>query len=97
MFHKHFTKYVFVCSESAVRNTTGKDVESAMEWLLSHEDDVMEETEPDRVQPPTEQQPDESAAESNLVAKSIKCEDCGKLFKSQTEVEFHSAKTGRTT
>lgn len=26
--------------------------------------------------------------------KSLKCDECGRLFKSQTEVEFHAAKTG---
>lgn len=29
-------------------------------------------------------------------AKSLKCDDCGKLFTSQTDVEFHAAKTGHS-
>ncbi|XP_055914249.1 UBX domain-containing protein 1 [Eupeodes corollae] len=29
-------------------------------------------------------------------AKSLKCDDCGKLFKDQSEVEFHAAKTGHS-
>ncbi|ETN60943.1 hypothetical protein AND_007421 [Anopheles darlingi] len=30
---------------------------------------------------------------AEAVAKSLKCDECGKLFKSQEEVEFHAAKT----
>ncbi|XP_058056154.1 UBX domain-containing protein 1-B [Anopheles bellator] len=37
---------------------------------------------------------DDSAPSSGgTVAKSLKCDECGKLFKSQEEVEFHAAKT----
>lgn len=36
---------------------------------------------------------DDSGA-SALVAKSIRCDDCGKLFKTNEEVEFHASKTG---
>lgn len=30
------------------------------------------------------------------VAKSLKCDDCGKVLKDQTEVEYHAAKTGHS-
>lgn len=33
---------------------------------------------------------------SEEVAKSIKCNDCQRLFKTQMEVEFHAAKTGHS-
>ncbi|XP_052870175.1 UBX domain-containing protein 1 [Anopheles cruzii] len=37
---------------------------------------------------------DDSAPSSGgTVAKSLKCDECGKLFKSQEDVEFHAAKT----
>lgn len=43
----------------------------------------------------TEESPSTSSeAPSNQEAKSIKCEDCGKLFRSQLEVEFHATKSG---
>ncbi|XP_066155788.1 UBX domain-containing protein 1 [Euwallacea fornicatus] len=38
-----------------------------------------------------------SGLESSIappVSKSIKCDDCGKLFKTNDEVEFHASKTG---
>lgn len=37
-----------------------------------------------------------SATEAAETAKSLKCDDCGKLFKDQSEVEFHAAKTGHS-
>lgn len=66
-----------------------------MDWLLAHQDDEVPTKD---TSPPTENAPQTSSSETqsaeDLVAKSIKCEECGKLFKSQTEVEFHSAKSG---
>ncbi|KAH8300508.1 hypothetical protein KR018_010172 [Drosophila ironensis] len=32
----------------------------------------------------------------NMVAKSLKCDDCGKVLKDHTEVEYHAAKTGHS-
>ncbi|XP_063223281.1 UBX domain-containing protein 1 isoform X2 [Bacillus rossius redtenbacheri] len=55
-----------------------------MEWLLAHADEPL--PEPALAQPES----DPSAE----VAKSIKCNDCGKLFTSHSEVEFHATKTG---
>lgn len=70
-----------------------------MEWLLSNEE--VEETDSTKEQPEaanSEEATTAAAAESSsaepLIAKSIKCEECGKLFTTQTEVEFHSAKSG---
>jgi len=34
-----------------------------------------------------------TASENNLIARSYKCDDCGKLLKNETEVEFHAAKS----
>ncbi|KAH8380372.1 hypothetical protein KR009_010256 [Drosophila setifemur] len=36
------------------------------------------------------------AADGSPVAKSLKCDDCGKVLKDQTEVEYHAAKTGHS-
>ncbi|KAL7732571.1 hypothetical protein ACLKA6_019200 [Drosophila palustris] len=33
---------------------------------------------------------------TDAVAKSLKCDDCGKVLKDQTEVEYHAAKTGHS-
>lgn len=37
-----------------------------------------------------------STSDAASVAKSIKCDDCGKLFKSQQDVEYHAAKSGHS-
>lgn len=70
-----------------------------MEWLLANEEveevvensENVEQTITTTTTPPP---PPESDSTETLVAKSIKCEECGKLFTTQTEVEFHSAKSG---
>ncbi|PSN51014.1 hypothetical protein C0J52_07448 [Blattella germanica] len=33
---------------------------------------------------------------ASVVAKSLKCNECGRLFKSQLEIEFHAAKSGHS-
>lgn len=84
--------------EIAVRKTPNANVESAMEWLLSHdEEEGASERPPETIESPTsssEQEDQTASPDTAPVAKSIKCEECGKLFKSQSEVEFHSVKTG---
>ncbi|XP_046663538.1 UBX domain-containing protein 1 [Homalodisca vitripennis] len=37
-----------------------------------------------------------TAEAGSEVAKSLKCDECGKLFKNQLEVEFHAAKSGHS-
>ncbi|CAK1600659.1 unnamed protein product [Parnassius mnemosyne] len=91
-------------AEKALAVTNYKGVEPAMEWLLAHAD------EPDvpavgpgqtlggnsstniEVTPA----PTEPNTESSEVAKSFKCDECGKLFKNQDEMEFHAAKTNHS-
>lgn len=81
-----------------------------MEWLLAHvDDDVSSVPAPATLTlgppPPTtvvktdeslpeDGEPVEEGEGSKLEAKSIKCEDCGRLFKTSLEVEFHATKSG---
>ncbi|CAG4985603.1 unnamed protein product [Parnassius apollo] len=91
-------------AEKALAVTNYKGVEPAMEWLLAHAD---EPNVPDvgpgqtlggnsstniAVTPA----PSEPNTESSEVAKSFKCDKCGKLFKNQDEMEFHAAKTNHS-
>lgn len=96
-------------AERALQVTNNKGVEAAMEWLLAHADEDIPSSsgsssatqplgEGSSSDPAAGAAPaaasattDESAAPA--VAKSLKCDECGKLFKSQDEVEFHAAKT----
>lgn len=77
--------------------TNFKGVEPAMEWLLAHAD---EEIPKDALGPVKEEVATavaETPSTSNAAeAKSLKCDDCGKLCKDQAEVEFHAAKTGHS-
>ncbi|XP_017770871.1 PREDICTED: UBX domain-containing protein 1-like [Nicrophorus vespilloides] len=85
-------------AELAVEKTKSNSITEVTEWLLTNE-----ETE----QPQVELEPAPlvnevienlhgaaTSSEETATAKSLKCDDCGKLFKNQTEVEFHAAKSG---
>jgi UBX domain-containing protein 1/4 len=92
-------------SERAL-NVSGNNAEQAMEWLLAHADDVISDTPAvapllaaqASTSPETATKTDESSgaggSEETPQAASIKCEDCGRLFKTNLEVEFHATKSG---
>ncbi|KAI4460547.1 ubx domain-containing protein 1 [Holotrichia oblita] len=95
-------------AEQAVATTRTDDVQVAMDWILSNEDDpviepVAETSDSNILEPPekdtttddkvTADETDASST-SQQVAKSIRCDDCLKLFASQTDVEVHASKTG---
>lgn len=75
-----------------------------MEWLLAHEDElentlildssVTKPAEGEKVATETSENVPVAAAEEGAEAKSLKCDECGRLFKNQLEVEFHAAKSG---
>lgn len=77
-----------------------------MEWLLIHNNEDLPVEETKSTEPPSQEikndesspKEEESASTSaeQQEVKSIKCEDCGKLFRSQLEVEFHATKSGHS-
>jgi len=89
-------------AEYALKATGNKGMEAAMDWLLAHADEAIpQETSPESAGSalPAEgaaTAEDSSAAADGAEAKSLKCDDCGRLFKSQVEVEFHAAKSGHS-
>lgn len=84
----------------ALSVTGNKGCEQAMEWLLAHSDelDSGNSSSNQAAATPASQSEDKTNTEEAPAeeAKSIKCEDCGKLFQTQVEVEFHAAKTGHS-
>lgn len=96
-------------AELAVSKTGSEDVQTLIDWMLAHEEELDTPSEAPQEPNPlaTETasttvsgdvcESETSQTEENsvpLVAKSIKCDDCGKLFKTNEEVEFHASKSG---
>lgn len=77
-----------------------------MEWLLAHEGEPIPEqpvqtnpetsNAPETVADPNAAATDEATSSSDATAKSLKCDECNRLFKTQLEVEFHAAKSGHS-
>lgn len=81
-----------------MKRSGSQNVQDVMEWLLSHEEEI--DSAPQDAPPA----PEAAAATPNVeeestieepaqVAKSIRCDDCGKLFQTSDQVEFHAVKT----
>lgn len=68
---------------SAVANVAAKETDTAMDTS----EDGAQTTDSTAVTDPSEEDKE---------AKSIKCDECGKLFKSSEEVEFHAVKSGHS-
>ena len=65
-------------------------VQGALEWLETNQDKSMEEITQSNETDATVEPPELKEGE---VAKSMKCDDCGKKFRSMTQAEFHAEKT----
>ncbi|XP_013196678.2 UBX domain-containing protein 1 [Amyelois transitella] len=88
-------------AEKALEVTNYKGVEPAMEWLLAHADDPAMETghtiaSSAAASSSITAETTTSSSETQAEAKSFKCDECGKLFKNQDEMEFHAAKTNHS-
>lgn len=97
LFDKILIKLLDLFSEMAVAKTNSKDVQTVMEWLLAHpEDEEFYDKPSSNQEAQSSTSTTDESTEAALEAKSLKCDECGRLFKTHEEVEFHAAKSGHS-
>lgn len=74
-------------AELAVKQTGG--LQGAMDWLEKNQDKSLEDIKQEQ-QEAAEEPPELKVGEE---AKSLKCDDCGKRFRSVAQAEFHASKS----
>ena len=70
----------------------GSTVESAVEWLMQHQED----DDIDEPLPKATTTTNETAGAGGQVAQSYRCNDCGKILSNMANLELHANKTGHS-
>ncbi|KAJ5176317.1 uncharacterized protein N7482_002194 [Penicillium canariense] len=79
-------------AQLAVAKTGG--LQGALEWLEDHQDKSLEEIKASQSQQAEDEEA--PALKPGEEARSLVCNDCGKMFRSQAQAEFHASKTQHT-
>lgn len=74
----------------ALRATRKAGLQPAMDHLLEHADDPV----PEHGADAEAEEEEGEGGDAGLEAKSIKCSECGKTFRSQATASFHAEKSG---
>jgi len=78
--------FTLIRAQKGLLYSSGKTVESAVEWLMEHQDDA-------DIDDPIS---DDSTGESGDKAQSYKCNECGKILSNMANLELHANKTGHS-
>jgi thiol-disulfide isomerase/thioredoxin len=78
--------FTLLRAQKGLLNCANRDVEGAVEWLMVHQDD-------DDIDDPIPLVP---KGGGDTIAKSYKCNDCGKILSSMANLELHANKTGHS-
>lgn len=74
--------FTLIRAQKGLLYSTGKNVESAVEWLMQHQNDAdIDDPIPDKPIPK---------------AQSYKCNECGKILSNMANLELHANKTGHS-
>jgi len=79
--------FTLIRAQKGLLYSSGKTVESAIEWLMQHQDDK----DIDEPIPPVE-----NAAKAGGTARSFRCVKTGKIFSSMANLELYANRTGYT-
>jgi hypothetical protein len=74
--------FSLIRAQKGLLHSSGNTVESAVEWLMQHQDD-------DDIDDPIPEGP-------IVKAQSYKCNDCGKVLSNMANLEMHANKTGHS-
>lgn len=80
--------------ELAIQNSGSNNLEATMDWLISHTDEFNNPDSQSQIAAKEQENSSDKNEPNKSEVKSIKCDDCGKLFTSQEEAEFHASKIG---
>ena len=84
----YLTPAYLLSSQKALKATKNAGLQPALDWLEQHGDDTMQDEELD--------EPESSLVSEVQDAKSVKCDECGKVFRSTDSAQFHATKTGHS-
>jgi len=86
-------------AEKAIEETGNTGIEDAINWMMTHEDytETNDDTGDSAKMTDSPKDPTNDQDSENVEANSYKCDDCGKLFKSDgKELELHAERTGHS-
>ncbi|ORX93413.1 UBX-domain-containing protein [Basidiobolus meristosporus CBS 931.73] len=79
--------------KKALKATNNAGLQPAMDWLIAHAEDPNIDAPVEEATQPGQDAETGEVQESEQSAESLRCNDCGKLFRDANAAEFHAIKT----